>query len=98
MTQLIKCELKENGFIRFSNQLSNKLGFRQQSVQQRINVALYLPDLFPGLNCIFVFPNIIEEQFVGHEKTPLLICVFLLTKGAHCDFGLTSLPFHSENC
>ena len=72
LTQLIKCELKDNGFIRFSDQLSNILGFRKQSVQQRINVALHSPDQFPGLNCILVFTNIIEEQFVGHEKAPLL--------------------------
>ena len=71
-TQLIKCELKDDGFVCFSDQLSNILGFRKQSVQQRTNVALHSPDQFPGLNCILVFTNIIEEQFVGHEKAPLL--------------------------
>ena len=71
-THMVHCQLNEDGFVKFSNQLSNILGFRNQSIQQRSVVAHHTPDPFPGINCILVFTNIIEEQFVGHDKAPLL--------------------------
>ena len=70
---IAQCHLGENSnVIHFSNLVSNVYGFRNQSVHGKETIARHATDPFSGFNCILVFTNFIQEQFVGDEKAPLL--------------------------
>jgi len=69
----VRCVLKkQSGCLRFSTHLSNVLGFRERSIQQKEAIADHLPDAFPGLNFFNVFTNFIESSHLGDVQAPLL--------------------------
>lgn len=68
----VVCQLKKPIVLRFSEQIANILGFRKHSIQKTKNRAVYVPDPFPGLNCILVYTDFIKESLVGDTSAPLL--------------------------
>jgi hypothetical protein len=58
--------------LRFSEHVSNILGFRRQSIQEKEVYARHSLDRFPGMNCVLVSTNFIEESYVGDTRVPLL--------------------------
>jgi hypothetical protein len=69
----LKCQgVLANHVYRLSETFANILGFRKQSVQKPVTTAVHPTDTYPGLNCVMVFTNIIEESSVGDTRAPLL--------------------------
>jgi hypothetical protein len=67
------CELKVVGTaLRFSEHVANILGFRRESIHDARVIARHTMDPFPGLNCILVLTNFIQEGLVGDACVPLL--------------------------
>src|SRR5690606_25573048 len=67
------CDFKQvNQVIHFSDRLSNVLGFREDSVQQKKYSARFPFDSLPGLNCFLLYTDFIEHSYVGDTKASLL--------------------------
>ena len=69
---IVQCTLHEDGFVHFSDYLCNMLGFRRESIQRRETKAVHACDLYPGMNCVLVLTNFIEESPLGDQRVPLL--------------------------
>lgn len=52
--------------------LQHMLGFKEKTVQHSNTIASYYPDLRAGFESLYVYSNIIDNQFVGDVQVPLL--------------------------
>jgi len=75
----VMCELskKAPAIVRFSEQLANILGFRNQSIAlpEKNATARHRVDRYPGTNCFLIFTDFIEDSFVGDSQVSLLRAV-----------------------
>jgi hypothetical protein len=77
-TNIVECaiiseeSIFQENLVHFSDHLGAMLGFRRQSIQRPVTQAAHTYDPYPGMNCILVFTNFIEESQVGDTRAPLL--------------------------
>jgi len=69
---MVVCNFSTVHVIQFSPQLGAILGYRNDSLQEKINRARFETDLTPGINAILVYTDCIEECYVGNVQAPLL--------------------------
>ena len=60
------------GYVMFSKKLQYMLGFEDKFLNNKKMMAKYPPDMRGGVESLYVYCDVIENQFIGDTRAPLL--------------------------
>ena len=80
-TRKITIDVKKDAMVWFSGDIATALGFEQDTLIKKKTVSPYVADINVGFSSMYLYTNIVDVQFVGDVKVPLLRIVN--TKGKY---------------
>ena len=68
----VTVDVKHGETVRFTGDIATVLGFEQDSAIQKKTSSSYVADINSGISSTYIYTDIVDAQFVGDVKVPLL--------------------------
>ena len=68
----VKINVPKEGYVLITGDIATTLGFEQDTVIEKETLSPYVADVNGGLSSMYIYTDIVDAQFVGDVKVPLL--------------------------
>ena len=68
----VKINVSKGRYILITGDIATTLGFEQDTVIEKETISPYVSDVNGGFSSMYVYTDIVDAQFVGDVKVPLL--------------------------
>ena len=68
----MKINVRKGGFVLIIGDIATTFGFQQDTVIEKETISPYVTDMNGGFLSMYVYTDIVDAQFVGDVKVPLL--------------------------
>ena len=68
----VKINVPKGGYVLITGDIATMLGFEQDTVIEKETISPYVADVNGGFSSMYVYTDIVDAQFVGDVKVPLL--------------------------